>query len=98
MAGSKRSPYADTPVTDYYMDPMVNRNIPMQEDDVLFKITQTYHLRPDLLAYDLYESSELWWVFAGRNPDKLRNPLGDFEQGTDIYLPKIELLREVLGF
>ena len=98
MAGSKKSAYSATGVRDYYLDVMQPRTIPKVEDDVLFTIDQTYEYRPDLLAHDLYQSSELWWVFAMRNPDKLVNPLGDFTSGTKIYLPKLELLRTVLGF
>lgn len=95
---NKTSAYADTPVTDYYLDVMVNRPIPVIEDDVLFLINETYKFNPVLLAHDLYEDGDLWWVFASRNPDILKNPLLDFDVGTKIYLPKLTTLREVLGF
>ena len=92
------SAYADTPVNEYYLDVMTNREIPKLADDVQFEITQTYNMRPDLLAYDLYQSADLWWVFAQRNPNVLFNPLNDFTVGTVIFLPKISTLRAVLGF
>lgn len=95
---SKKSSYALTDIHDNYLDLMVNRPIPKLDSDVEFSIPQTYHMRPDLLAYDLYEDSELWWVFAQRNPDTLKNPLLDFSLGTKIYLPTIDTLRDVLGF
>ncbi len=95
---SKKSSYGLTGITDKYLDLMVNRPIPKLDSDVEFTITQTYHHRPDLLAFDLYEDSELWWVFAQRNPDILTNPLLDFSVGTVIQAPAIDTLRDVLGF
>jgi len=95
---SQKSAYALTDINEYYLDLMVNRPIPKYDDDVFFAINETYNMRPDLLAHDLYEDSELWWVFAMRNPDKLKNPLLDFKTGTSIFLPKLSTLREELGF
>ena len=92
------SPYFTTPVTDFYLDMMVDRALPKESDDVYFRINQTYQYRPDLLAYDLYEDAGLWWVFYQRNPNTLVAPPWDFEAGKDIYLPKITTLRTVLGF
>ena len=92
------SPYFLTPYTQFYLDAMANRPIPRDNDDVYFKINQTYQFRPDLLAYDLYQQSGLWWVFYQRNPNTLQAPPWDFEAGTNIYLPKITTLRSVLGF
>lgn len=95
---SKKSAYALTQVSDHFLDLMVNRPIPKLASDSLVTLTQTYHLRPDLLAFDLYADSELWWVFAQRNPDILKNPVIDFAVGTEIYVPKLDTLRDVLGF
>jgi len=95
---SKKSSYGLTGLNDHYLDLMVNRSIPKLDSDAPFEITRTYHMRPDLLAYDLYEDAELWWVFAQRNPDALKNPLIDFRSGTTIYIPTIGTLRDVLGF
>ncbi len=95
---SKKSSYGLTGMSGRYLDLMVNRPIPKLDSDVEFIITQTYHHRPDLLAFDLYEDSELWWVFAQRNPDILKNPLLDFSVGTTIRVSTIDTLRDVLGF
>jgi hypothetical protein len=95
---SPTSPYFDTPTREYYLDVMENRAIPKNPEDQLFTITQVYHQRPDLLAYDLYGQSDLWWVFAQRNPNTLVNPLVDFAKGTQIYLPQLQTLKDVLGF
>jgi hypothetical protein len=92
------SPYFLTPYSQFYLDSMVNRAIPRENDDVYFKINQTYQYRPDLLAFDLYQQPGLWWVFYQRNPNTLTAPPWDFVAGTNIYLPKITTLRSALGF
>jgi hypothetical protein len=90
--------YFDTSIRGNHLDMLVNRPIPKRPDDRLFEINETYNLRPDLLAYDLYNDSELWWVFAQRNPNTLKDPLFDFKQGTSIRLPQLTILKETLGF
>ena len=92
------SPYYATPFTQFYLDVMVNRPIPKQSDDFLFAITTTYQYRPDLLAFDLYGTATLWWVFYQRNPNTLTRPPLDFSVGQQIYLPKESTLKTVLGY
>lgn len=92
------SPYYLTPFTSTYLDQWVNRPIPRQSDDQLFTINATYQYRPDLLAYDLYSASTLWWVFYQRNPNTLVAPPYDFVDGVQIYVPKITTLKAALGF
>ena len=92
------SPYFDTLYTQFYLDVMTNRPIPKETDDQVLLITDVYQYRPDMLAYDLYDLPELWWVFYQRNPNTLTAPPWDFESGKEIYLPKITTLRSVLGF
>jgi hypothetical protein len=88
----------DTPVINsQYLGVMVDRPIPKLIDDLSMTINETYHLRPDLLAFDLYEDPNLWWVFAQRNPNQLQDPLFDFQIGTTIYLPQLPTLKTVLG-
>jgi hypothetical protein len=95
---TKKSAYTLTGINEYYFDLMVKRPVPKLSSDTEITLSQTYHLRPDLLAFDLYEDSELWWVFAQRNPDVLKNPLIDFSVGTKIFIPTLETLRNTLGF
>jgi hypothetical protein len=92
------SPYYNTGFTEFYLDVMSNRPIPKEDDDQSFEINLTYQYRPDLLAYDLYGSAKLWWVFYQRNPNTLQAPPLDFKAGTTIYLPKITTLKSALGF
>lgn len=92
------SPYYTTQYSQFFLDKMINRPIPKEDDDLQFTINQTYQYRPDLLAYDLYQSPQLWWVFYQRNPNALQAPPLDFKVGVTIYLPKITTLKSTLGF
>ena len=92
------SAYFTTGYTQFYLDVMTNRPIPKEQDDQLWVITETYQYRPDLLAFDLYDTSTLWWVFYQRNPNTLQAPPLDFKAGEVIYLPKLSTLRTALGF
>lgn len=92
------SPYFVTDVFNAkFLDTMVNRPIPKNPTDIYWTITQAYSLRPDMLAYDMYNDPRLWWVFAQRNPNRLKDPLFDFVPGIGIYLPQVQTLQEVLG-
>lgn len=91
------SPYFLTQVVNnQYLDVMVNRAIPGDPTDVYWTIVPTYNLRPDLLAYDLYQDSRLWWVFAQRNPNTLKDPLFDFISGKQIFIPKLQTIKTSL--
>lgn len=92
------SPYYVTElVSKKYLDIMSNRVIPALGSDVYWTIIPVYEYRPDTLAYDLYSDPRLWWVFAQRNPNKLKDPYFDFVTGLQIYLPKMETLKLSLG-
>lgn len=98
MKLSNLSPYTNTSITSSgYLDILKPRPIPVAKDDILFEITSEYTYRPDLLAYIMYGSRELWWVFAQRNMDILKDPVFDFVAGTKIYLPQEKYLRSQLG-
>jgi hypothetical protein len=98
MSYPQSSPYYLTSIhNNEFLDVMSNRTIPLNGDDSYWEITQTYNMRPDLLAYDLYDDSKLWWVFAQRNPNRLKDPVFDFVVGTGIYIPQLSVLKSVLG-
>jgi hypothetical protein len=92
------SPYYETGYSQFFLETMVNRPIPKENDDLTFTINSTYQYRPDLLAFDLYGNAGLWWVFYQRNPNTLTAPPMDFEAGAVIYLPRLSTLKSVLGF
>lgn len=98
MAYPATSPYFLTDVVNrQYLDIMINRPIYSDPTDMYWEITPVYNLRPDLLASDLYDDSRLWWVFAQRNPNTLKDPLFDFVQGVSIYIPKQNVINSSLG-
>jgi hypothetical protein len=90
--------YENTPINNQgYLDLFVPRPIPKAPDDILFEIPAAYTYRPDLLAMALYGSKDLWWVFAQRNTDILKDPIFDFIAGTKIYLPQEQYLTKSIG-
>ena len=91
------SPYFNTSVVDNFLDVMINRPIPKSVDDEYVTISAVYNLRPDMMAYDLYGDSALWWVFSVRNPNVLQDPVYDFLPGATIYVPKKDTLTAALG-
>jgi hypothetical protein len=94
---SNTSPWYNTQTTQDYLDILTIRPVSADADDFLYTIESQYQYRPDLLAYDLYGDSSLWWVFIQRNLDVLQDPIYDFVPGTKIYIPKNSSLRTVLG-
>jgi alpha-L-fucosidase len=94
---SSTSPYYTTGENSISLDFFVPRSITAQDNDVDYTIDRTYAYRPDLLAYDLYGTPRLWWVFAQRNPDEIEDPIYDFEPGKTIKLPKLSNLKNDLG-
>lgn len=94
---SRFSPYAETETFGNFLDVISYRKFPAQPDDVLYEIDKIYQYRPDLLAFDLYGTSELWWVFAVRNPSVISDSIRDFVPGKRIYIPKKDVLVQALG-
>jgi acetate kinase len=100
MIRNPTSPYYSTPVTDVhvtYLDTWVYRSIPETDDDTRYTIESKYQKRPDLLAYDLYGTSEFWWVFIVRNPNAFLDPIDDFNTGVTIFLPSKSTIEKTLS-
>ena len=92
------SPWGRTGIlNNRYLGYMQIRPVPKSGDDVLYKVQPQYNYRPDLLAYDLYGTTKLWWVFAQRNMDIIKDPVYDLVSGIEIYLPQGPQLRRTLG-
>ena len=94
---SKTSPYYKTELNLNYLDVMTHRDFEFQTDDVYYNLTKEYEFRPDLLAFDLYNDVNLWWVFVIRNKNVIKDPIFDFRAGLQIYLPKLSTLRRDIG-
>jgi len=94
---NKASPYAKTSTYGFFLDVANIPEIPADTTDVQYMIDAIYKNRPDLLSYDLYGTTSLWWVFSIRNPNVLQDPVFDFIPGTVIFVPKKENLTTALG-
>ena len=94
---SRTSPYFNTTQNEINLETFVPSPITSEDDDQSYTIERTYAYRPDLLAFDLYGSPRLWWVFAQRNPDQIEDPIYDFAPGVTIQLPKAANIRNDLG-
>jgi hypothetical protein len=91
------SPYANTGMQGNYLDVLNYRPIPAEIDDTLHELTQVHAFRPDLLAFDIYGNQNLWWVFAQRNPNSIKDPIWDFRVGLKFYIPKKSNVEQALG-
>ena len=82
---------------DTFLDINQLPKVPKVTTDREYEIPAAFDGRPDLLAYHLYSNTRLWWVFALRNPDELKDPLGDFQQGVIIKLPTKATVESRIG-
>ena len=94
---SSTSPWYSTPITADYLDILTIRPIAADPEDYRWVIETAFIHRPDLASYSLYGTPKLWWVFAQRNMDKIKDPIFDFVPGVEIYLPKKNTLFASLG-
>lgn len=84
------SNYSQTPSTTRYLslyNPRITQENLSQETKKVF-IENKYNRRPDLLAFDLFGDSRLWWVIVHYNRDKLKDPINDLVPGLEIVVPK----------
>jgi hypothetical protein len=87
MAYKKTSHLSATPVVNGYTALYTPPFVPNYTATTEFTLTQKYHKRPDLLAYDLYGEAAYWWVFALYNKNEILDPINDFVTGLTILLP-----------
>jgi hypothetical protein len=99
LASYKRtSPYFNTPMWGQFLDTWKGITIPADPSDARYQIDPPYNLRPDLLAYDMYGDTNLWWVFSVRNPDILIDPVFSFIAPTIIKVPTLAVVKKAVGF
>lgn len=92
------SPWKNTKIINsQYLDILKIRQVPASANDILYEIEPQYTHRPDLLAYDLYQDRNLWWIFIQRNMNVLQDPIYDFVPGVKIYLPNENNIKTMLG-
>lgn len=94
---SNSSPWATTAQIGGVLDIFQPRYITSAEDDKIYQVDSYYNLRPDLLAWDLYENPKLWWVFAMRNPNIIKDPIFDLYTGQIIMVSSPQHIKTLLG-
>jgi len=94
---STTSPYYNTQYWGQFLDVWRGKTIAAAATDAIYQIDAPYNQRPDILAYDMYKDSNLWWVFAVRNPDILLDPLMDFRTGVIIFVPTLTTVKSSLN-
>lgn len=92
------SPYAGTQLWGQFLDTWSGKYIQPDIADKVYQIDPPYNNRPDLLANDLYQDATLWWVFAVRNPDVLKDPTFDFVAPKIIILPPKSAILTSIGY
>lgn len=90
---SDNSFYKNTPTKDFYLNVWEPRTILPSADDVSFTIDAKYNQRIDLLSYDVYGTSELWWALYVRNLNVLNDPIDDFKAGVTIIIPPRNVIK-----
>lgn len=91
------SPWAKTPQTSWYLGRLNLRRIPADGTDRAISVDSKYVERPDLLSYDLYGTTDYWWIFAVRNPNVIEDPIFDLQAGIEIFVPTVNRLTSILG-
>lgn len=78
--------YNLTRIVGKYLTYYVHRTVrPDLTDRVTVLDNGRYVYRPDLLAFDLYGSEDLWWVIPVRNG--LQDPVFDLTFNRDLVIP-----------
>lgn len=89
------SPYKLSRIAGNYLAYYVHRRIDPHPLDQQFTIDeQRYVNRPDLLAHDFYNDSDLWWVFGVRNG--FQDPVFDLFLGQVLFIPDLSYLRRII--
>ena len=84
------SMYARTPIRGRFLDIWQPIDIGASINDTVYSIPAKYQFRPDLAAYELFGDVNLWYVFGLRNKDVLIDPIYDFVEGLEIFVPARE--------
>ena len=93
---NKDSAYNKTGFTSWYTSTMIWPKINNDPSDKIVILSKEYEKRPDKLAYDLYGTANLFWVFSIRN-SFIVDPIEDFIAGIEIIIPSKATLEKALG-
>ncbi len=65
------------------------------DGDTFITVTQEFQNRPDLIAFNAYGTSELWWVIYEYN--NIRDPFFDLKIGTTLLIPQLERVLQAIS-
>ena len=93
---ASNSPYSQTSLNSLYLDVANIPQVYLDGNEVAITLPARYANRPDLMAYELYGSSKLWWVFVAVNPDTITDPVYDFTEGTTVIVPSVASVKRFI--
>ena len=75
---------------------VLRKSLQLKEDstDTMILVTQEFEKRPDLLSFNIYGVSELWWVIYEFN--NIRDPFFDLKAGQILRIPALERVLEAI--
>lgn len=92
MSISDFSLYKNTSYDSFYKSYYEPINIEKDDSDIYIIITQEYHLKPGKMAFAIYGTERLGWIFSYFNRNNISNPIFDFTAGKIIRIPTKERL------
>lgn len=84
--------YKNTEINGLYRDYYKPLSLSKDSSDYYIIVTTEYRHKPGKLAYDLYGSERLNWVFTYFNRDKINDPIFDLTEGLILRVPTKERL------
>lgn len=84
--------YKNTDYDEYYRDYYNPISLEKDDSDNFIIVTSEYKYKPGKLAYDLYGSERLSWVFSFFNRDKITDTIFDLKEGLVLRVPTKERL------
>lgn len=96
QAGSRYKQGGTTDVNGVRLGWWERKIYPKSPSDIPFTLTARYHLRPDLLAADVYGKDSLMWFVLDYN--NISDIPTEFIEGAEVILPtRKRLLSELLS-
>ena len=93
----RTSEYATTPVYRSGQDLVLGlrrASILPDPSDRILEVKQAFEGRLDLVAYDVYQDVNLWWVIADLN--KIVDPMTELRAGLRIRIPSPARVRQAI--
>jgi len=89
--------YVTTPIYEINGDYVFGQRvpeIPQDDTDRLYQVTQPNSGRLDLIAKEMYGTEELWWVICDAN--LMTDPMTEATTGSKIRIPLQSRINQIL--